>query len=39
MSVLLVNGAGLALIIAIVWWFWLTKPGRHQSEERAGKEE
>ena len=26
MSDWLVNGGGLVLVIAIVWWFWLSKP-------------
>lgn len=26
MSVWLVNLAGLALILFIVWWFWLSRP-------------
>jgi plastocyanin domain-containing protein len=24
----LVNLAGLVIILLIVWWFWLSKPGR-----------
>jgi len=25
-SVWLVNGGGLVMIVAIIWWFWLSKP-------------
>ena len=26
LSLLLINACGLALIAAIVWWFWLYRP-------------
>jgi len=26
MTTILINLTGVALIVAIVWWFWLTKP-------------
>ena len=31
MSTLMVNLGGLALMAAIVWWFWLSKPDRGQN--------
>lgn len=33
MKLLLVNFAGLALIVLIVWWFWIAK-NRDQNHER-----
>lgn len=33
MSTLIVNIAGLALMMFIVWWFWLWKPGRAASAQ------
>lgn len=29
MNVWLVNGGGIALMLLIVWWFWLWRPARH----------
>ncbi len=38
MSTLLVNLAGLALMAAIVWWFWLSQPAGKNNNRRAGAE-
>ena len=27
MQTLIINMAGVALIVFIVWWFWIYKPG------------
>jgi len=32
MSAWLVNAAGVALIVSIVWWFWLVKPAAKRAE-------
>ncbi len=34
LTTILINLAGLGLIAAIVWWFWLTKPRGGRSEEK-----
>jgi len=31
MTTFLVNAGGLALMAAIVWWFWLSRPGTKNS--------
>ena len=28
MQTLIINLAGMALIAFIVWWFWMSKPGK-----------
>ena len=28
MSTLIINLTGFALIVFIVWWFWMSKPGK-----------
>jgi plastocyanin domain-containing protein len=29
MQTLIINMAGVALIVFIVWWFWMSKPGKN----------